>query len=233
VEHGHRRVASSDIRTESNRLVLTMLSRAHARVRPTPALERGLVDDLESVGVIVSDVWDLVNTRQRYPQAITALMRWLDSLDAVPVSTERERFREGLIRSLTVPDARPAAAGLLLNQFRTATNETIRWAASNALSVVADSGNVTDVLDLVRQRRYGTARQMMVDALPRIGGRKHREAVVDTLIELLHDDDVTIHAISAVRRIRADRSRPALEKLLEHENSTIRRRAKDALTRLP
>lgn len=73
---------------------------------------------------------------------------------------------------------------------------------------------------------------MPVDALPRIGGRTNRSTVIGILIELLSDDDVMLHAISAVRRIRATEAGPALEKLLDHERGTIRRRARSALAGL-
>jgi HEAT repeat protein len=109
----------------------------------------------------------------------------------------------------------------------------VRWAAGNAIGIVADSTVFADVAALVREQSYGIARQMPVDALPRIGGRANRSTVIEILVDLLCDDDVVLHAISAVRRIRATDARPALEHLLGHERDTIRRRAQEALGRLP
>jgi HEAT repeat protein len=196
------------------------------------AEEQGLVTDLRAVDVVVGDVWDLVNTRGRYPAAVGVLMSWLERLDATPASAERERFREGLIRALTVRDARPAAAPLMIYQFRTTTTEPIRWAAGNAIGETADAQVFAEVVDLVRRRSFGVARQMPVYALPRIGGKPHRDIVIDVLVELLADDDVALHAISAVRRLRAPQARQALRRLLDHQSPAIRRRTRDALDRL-
>jgi hypothetical protein len=93
----------------------------------------------------------------------------------------------------------------------------------------------TDVADLVCELSYGIARQMPVDALPRIGGRPNRPVAIDILVGPLADDDVTLHAISAVRRIRANEARPALTRLFDHDHDhdTIRRRARHAIARLP
>jgi len=110
--------------------------------------------------------------------------------------------------------------------------DRVRWAAGSAIGVVADSTVFADVADLVREPSYGIARQMPVGALPRIGGRANRGAVIEILIDLLADDDVMLHAISAVRRVRATDARPALQRLLDRERDTIRRRAREALDRL-
>jgi hypothetical protein len=42
----------------------------------------GLIQDLQSVGVPVRDIWELVNSRDQYPAAIPVLMDWLRDLDA-------------------------------------------------------------------------------------------------------------------------------------------------------
>jgi HEAT repeat protein len=182
---------------------------------------------------VINDVWDLVNTTERYPAATPVLMAWLNRVDELPPDDGRERLREGLIRSLSTRDARPAAGSLMVRQFRIVSLEPVRWAAGNAIGIVADSTVFPDVADLVREPSYGIARQMPVEALPRIGGRANRSTVTEILIDLLSDDDVVLHAISAVRRIRATDARPALEHLLNHERDTIRQRAHDALDRLP
>jgi len=121
----------------------------------------------------------------------------------------------------------------MVPQFRMVALDPVRWAAGNAIAVVADNTVFTDVANLVREPSYGTARQMPVDALPRIGGRTNRAAVTEILVDLLSDNDVVLEAIAAVRRIRATDARPALMHLLDHERGTVRRRAQDALDRLP
>lgn len=121
----------------------------------------------------------------------------------------------------------------MVRKFRTTSLDPVRWAAGNAIAVVADSTVFADVADLVREPSYGTARQMPVGALPRIGDRTNRGTVTEILVDLLSEDDVGLHAISAVRKIRATDARPALEHLLGHGRDAVRRRAQDALDHLP
>jgi HEAT repeat protein len=224
--------ASAGIRKESRAMTRLMTDRRLARRRPVPELERGLVQDLEDVGIVISEVWDLVNSTERYPAAMPVLMAWLNRVNELPPDDARERLREGLIRSLSTRDARPVAGPVMVRQFRTVSLDPARWAAGNAIGIVADSTVFADVADLVREPSYGVARQMPVDALPRIGGRANRSTVIEILVGLLSDDDVVLHAISAVRRMRATNARPALAHLLDHERDTIRRRAQEALSRL-
>lgn len=50
-------------------------------------------------------------------------------------------MREGLVRALTVPAARPAAAPVLIEAFRRESDHSetrLGWVIGNALSVVAD-----------------------------------------------------------------------------------------------
>lgn len=95
----------------------------------------------------------------------------------------------------------------MVRQFRTVSVDPVRWAAGNAIGIVADSTVFADVADLVREPSYGVARQMPVDALPRLGGRANRSTVIEILVDLLSDDDVVLHAISAIRRIRIGTTR--------------------------
>jgi len=83
------------------------------------ATPQQLLHDLHAAGVEVSDVWDLVNTRRPYPVAIPVLMDWLEHLDErMDSAWEGEQLREGLVRALTVREARPTAAPLLVTQMR-------------------------------------------------------------------------------------------------------------------
>lgn len=131
-----------------------MIDRRLACRPPIPELERGLVRDLEDVGIVISDVWDLVDATERYPAATPILMAWLNRLDDLAPSGARERLREGLIRSLSTPAARPAAGLLMVRRFRTVAHDPVRWAAGSAIAVVADSTVFADVADLVREPTY-------------------------------------------------------------------------------
>jgi len=209
--------------------------RTRGRARPgrPPSVERGLVDDLAAVEIRVRTVWDLVNDPAPYPSAVPILISWLQRIDQLPGGDDRERFREGLVRALTVKEARPVAAPLLVHQFRVVADPMVRWAIGNALAATADHTVFADVADLVTDRSYGKARQMLVYALGRIGGRRYRARVVELLIELLDDDDVVLHALHGVRTLKITSVVSKLERLSSsHPHPTVRRTAQKVLAKL-
>jgi hypothetical protein len=195
----------------------------------TPA---GLIDDLHSAGVQVRDVWDLVNAKVQYRTAVSVLVDWLRHLDDRVPSADRDKLREGLVRALTVPAARPAAAPLLIDEFRRADDPTgtgLGWTIGNALSVVADDSVFDDIASLVSDRSFGKARQMVVAGL----ARSKDQRAVPLLLELLSDDDVAAHALIALGKLKPKGVRPAVEALVDHPQALVRREARKALARLP
>ncbi|WP_173142298.1 HEAT repeat domain-containing protein [Kibdelosporangium persicum] len=191
---------------------------------PTPLLR-----DLADVGVHVGDLWDLVNTDATYRAAVPVLLDWLRHADDRVPSQESAQIKEGLLRALTVREARPAAAPEIIRQFREIHDPLVRWAAGNALSVVADDSVFDELASLVRDTRYGTARQMIVQGL----GRSKDPRAPGLLIGLLPDDDVVIHALNALARVKAPGARAAVTELLGHPRVVVRKTAEKALKKLP
>jgi HEAT repeat protein len=168
-----------------------------------------------------------------YRRAAPILLRWLPEI-------EDNRVREAIARSLTgEPEARRiGAASILVAEFaRSSDSFATRWAIGNALATLADAAVADDVIHLLRDHRYGTARQMLCEALKRTGDS--RTGAV--LIEMLDDDDVAGHAVAALRSLGPKRSlpllreaRPKLEMLAERQTATplARKQASLALARL-
>jgi hypothetical protein len=194
-----------------------------------PLTDRELVLELHEVGVSARSVWDLVNTDQPYGPAIPVLVSWLRSLRGVDVSQREYRgLYEGVVRALTIKEARPLAAPpLLLEDFWRIDDDSIRWTVGNALGVLADRSMVDDLLEIVRERRFGASRQMVVSALGRVG--KGRPDVVDTLVDLLADDDLRLHGTAALGRLGATVARPRVEDLLHDDRAAVRKAARSAL----
>jgi len=175
---------------------------------------------LRRAGVQVKSVFDLVNTSTPYPGAIPVLIGLL--------STVKEGWiKQGVVRALTVKEARPVAAKPLIREFRRETDDRLspKWAIGNALSVVADDSVFDDVVDLVTDRRHGKAREMLAVTL---GSMKNPRAV-DVLVGLLQDDEVAGHAITGLRKLKAVQARTAIQPFLKHPKAWVRREARKAL----
>lgn len=72
------------------------------------------------------------------------------------------------------------------------TGSGIRWAIANALAVVADASVFDELERFAKDRRYGTARQMLPQAIRTTGHPRRAEVLTD----LLADPEVGGHAVS-------------------------------------
>jgi hypothetical protein len=76
------------------------------------------VRDLAAVGLSLNSSWELVSIREPYRAAVPVLLAWLDRAEVDVPGSERSKFREGLVRSLAVKEARGVAAPALLREFQ-------------------------------------------------------------------------------------------------------------------
>jgi HEAT repeat protein len=187
------------------------------------------VHELADVGVSVESPWELVNSRRSYRSAVPVLIEWLERAEVDVPAAERARFREGLVRSLSVKEARGVAGPALVREFRRpGMPADYRWAVGNALEVVADDSIFEDLVALVRERAFGRDRQMVVLSLARVKDPR----AVEVLVELLDDEDVVGHAVMALGRLKARRARPAIERCLDDPRPWVRKEAKKALVKI-
>ena len=187
------------------------------------------IRELAEVGLSVESPWDLVNTRQPYRPAVPVLLKWLDRAESEVPAHERAKFREGLVRSLTVKEARGVAAPALIREFRRpGVSSGYRWTTGAALEMVADDAVFDEVVEIATDRSTGRDRQMVVLALARMGN----PMAVGVLRDLLDDDNVAGHAVMALGRLKAREVRPAIEHMLKHPTPWIRKEAKKALGKL-
>ena len=141
------------------------------------------------------DVWSLEELRcsgRPYPTAIPLLVRALDD-------TDDGRQLGEIVRTLSVPWARPAALPSLIALFRRVEDPTgtgLRWTVGNALEVLWDDRYFDELVDLARLRQFGRAREMVVLGLARSG----RPAAAVVALRLCDDPDVNGHALSVLAR---------------------------------
>jgi HEAT repeat protein len=194
------------------------VSRNNADARP-------VLEDIGGRGLVVDSVADLFNKKLDYRAIVPILIDWLPRIDNRDV-------KEDIVRALSVKWAKGTpAARALVAEFERADdpgNLELRWAIGNALEVLASDELAEDLMRLACERRYGRAREMVVLAL----GKLKDPRATDVLLDLLEDDEVVGHAVSALGKLRAAKARSRIEPLVEHPKAWIRQEARKALARI-
>lgn len=123
----------------------------------------GLVQELKTVNVNVSSVWDLVNTSSAYVAALPILLKHLQR----PYSP---RTREGIARSLAVRESR-FAWDVLVSEYEALSDKTdhnVKAAVALAISASATPDVASRLVALAKDRRHGASRLMLLRGLKRL-----------------------------------------------------------------
>lgn len=154
-----------------------------------------------------------------FDTAAPVLVDWLPRVEDRTVKLAMVRSLDGQ-RS-----ARGEGARRLIAEFHRpeyADDDGLRWTIGNTLATLAGPADADAIIEILRDRRAGRARQMFCDALSRTKDPRR----VDVLIELIDDDSVAGHAILALRVMsrrgfpRPERIRPMLEAVLVRPSAT-------------
>lgn len=183
-----------------------------------------LLKDLADIGFLYDSLDDLRKSRRNYREAVPILLKWLRRIHDYEV-------KESIVRTLTVPWAKPDAAGPFISEFRGlsgADAQSLKWAIGNGLTVVADETVVDDLIELATDPRHGKSREMIAIAL----GNMKDARVADVLVSLLHDEQVAGHAIVGLGKLKSPRTRPSIEPFVNHSKAWIRSEAKKAIARI-
>ena len=184
---------------------------------------QGLQDELKNVGVYIYTVWDLVNTRKPYPQAIDILIDHLNE-------DYDEGNIEGIVRALTVKEAKGKATQALIKKYGETpkVKDNLRWVIGNAIATVMTLKDVDWIYQTVLDRSNGGSRSQLVYAL----GTVKTEKSEDILISLLDDPDVLPQAIAALGRLKSKKAKDKIVLLNQSKNSLIRLESKKALKKI-
>jgi hypothetical protein len=183
-----------------------------------------LLGELRELGYDFDSLSEFRRVGGRYRDAVPVLLEWL------PRVTDRS-VKESLVRSLSVPWARPAAIRPLLDEFERSDDEVLRWVIGNACSVIADDSAFDELVRIARDPLVGKPREMFVVALGNM--KKRRDDALAALTELLTDEEVAQHALLGLQKLGDPRARPAIERAAQHEDRVIRLYAKRVLEKLP
>jgi HEAT repeats len=157
---------------------------------------KGLTDELSAIGIQIITIWDLVNTKAKYANAIPILLKHL------PLDYS-DKIKEGIIRSLTVVEAKGVAVPILVNEYEKLSKdkENLRWVIGNAINITITKDYIDKILPIVQDEENGMSRQMFVAALGKIKSEKSKEA----LLRLVNDDDKVIREVAqkALKKVLA------------------------------
>jgi hypothetical protein len=143
-----------------------------------------LLTELREVGVVVDDVWDLVNTRAEYPTAIPVLARHLSK----PYTSG---VKEGIARALTVEYAGSEVLPKLIDEFLKQddnSGNSIKWVLGHAIGIVATPSDEEALIGLATDRGHGIAREGIIADLPRVV--KDKKKLKRILAQVANDGDV-------------------------------------------
>ena len=206
--------------TKINELRKSQDSARQAKIAELRQSLAPLIDDLRRAGYKIHSLDELRRSGKRYESAIPILLQWLRRLSSPDA-------KEGIVRALSVPWAKPTAGPVLVEEFKETPREAeaLRWAIGNALEVVVTPSLLDGIADIVSRKGNGTARQMAVLSLGKI---RHPRSIA-LLIDLLNVDQVACHAIMALRKLKALEALDHLERFVDHPQAWIRNEAKKAI----
>lgn len=181
-----------------------------------------LLTELAAAGFVVRRLQELA-TEFPCKEVIPILLKWLPKLT-------RADAKESVVRSLSVPWAKPFAVKPLVEEFRNTPDNMagLKWAIGNALEVLASDEIFEEIAQLAQDKKHGKAREMLTMAL----GKMKNPKTVDVLINLLNDDEVVGHALIGLRKLKAKKARSLIESLVNHPKTWVRNEAKQALQKM-
>lgn len=180
--------------------------------------------ELQKVGIIIDDIYDLVNTSIPYPEAIPIL------INAIEKGLSDKILIEGIIRSLAVKEVRGLCNKVLIKEFYRIPKENtfLLWAIGNTMDVVICQEDVDDIIEIIKKKEYGVSRQMFVYALRKVNAEKSE----NVLIDLLDDTDVVAHVIPVLGKMKSQKAKSKITELLSSKSSLVRKEAAKALKKI-
>lgn len=183
---------------------------------------------LQDANIIVNNIYDLVNTKEAYPEAIHVLIGLIEEINDFNI-------KQGIVRALTVKEAKGKANYTLLKEYNKYNKsfspqiESYCWAIGNAFTVIIQNNAFEDILEIIQDKQNGISRQMFIMALAKLPKRKMEAE--DSLIDLLDDEAVILQTLYTLSRYKAQKAIPKIEMLLKNSNPFIQKVAQKSLAK--
>ena len=155
----------------------------------------------------------------------------------VPVAVKYYRLAQELekpneqnyfLRFLHIKGLDDVVPMLLEDYYSEKTEDLTRWFISDCIYQIRSKRFVKEYLDIVSNRVFGRNRQMIVLLL----GKLKEESAIPTLIDLLEDEEVRLHAISALGEFKREEFRRYFERFQNSTHPGWRKYAKAAIKKL-
>jgi len=184
---------------------------------------KDLSQELKRKGSKYLDPWDMVNTKESYPEAIDIL------IEHVP-KQYHDKNKEGIFRALTVKEAKGKANSALIKEYNNIPKEkhNLRWVIGNAIYIIITPDDIDSILPIVENKENGMSRFRFVEAL----GKIKSEKTETTLIKLLDDDEMTPYALRALGRLKSKNAMEKISFLSQNANDTIKKEAQKVLKKI-
>ena len=192
-------------------------------IREVRTILKPILDDLLKIGYKVERLSALRSHKDAWKASIPVLLHWLPSISHLNI-------RKEIIGLLGTPWTGNKATKYLIEEFRkTALDHPLHaWTIGNTLSTVDVKGFENEIISLTRNSKYGIARQMLAMGLHRL----HNSEAEGAALDLLDDEDVKVHAIIALGKMKSKRALFHLEKLLADKRPLVRKEARKAITKI-
>jgi hypothetical protein len=140
------------------------------------AEQTALLSEFKAAGWSVESVWDLVGTSTPYPELIPILLRHL----SLPYS---DRTKEGIARSLAVPDSKNGWSQLVAEYCKADVGPDTKDGLAAALAAVSSDDVIGELADLAKDTSNGSSHVLL------LGGLKKSKSPVakSTIAELSND----------------------------------------------
>ncbi|WP_099222559.1 HEAT repeat domain-containing protein [Mycobacterium persicum] len=197
-----------------------------------PEYRRAMKHELNAAGIPEDTIFQLVNSRYDYPQAVPIMVDWLQNLDErIPAEEDRRAWRVALIRNLITKNAKGnrVAADILFHQFDIdpPLSGLELEVTGFALAEVCDGSDFPRVAALLRSGKDFSTKFELVRWLGRFKTEEAKELVVSQLA----DPTTRAAAMAALVRQRATGVRVTVARYLNDE--VWRKEAQKTLDKLP
>lgn len=199
-----------------------------------PEYRRALKRELDEAGIAEDTVWQLVNSKTDYPQAVPIMVDWLQHLDErVPPGEDQNTLREGLIRNLITKHAKGnrAAIDVLFHQLEIdpPLGRFELEPVGYALFEILDRSDFPRVAEVIRSERDFPTKPDLVQWL----GQFKTEEAKELAVNQLKNPGTRIQAMRALVRQKATGVRDAVAEYLDNEHKVFRKEARKTLDKLP